>query len=143
MDVAVIGCIVNGPGEAREADLGLAAGKGRGHLFIKGEVVRVVPEEEMVDALAHEALLLADRFAHAGIATFTIDAVGHGQVLPNAERLIMDFLGDGIDEETALTLAKTLLGDLIYKDADKRFPEGTTACFFGPSMVTRYFPKSE
>ncbi len=82
-----------------------------------------------------EALLLADRFAHAGIATFTIDAVGHGPVLPNAERLIMDFLGDGIDEETALTLAKTLLGDLIYKDADKRFPEGTT--------VKQFFKKLE
>ncbi|HSJ72236.1 MAG TPA: flavodoxin-dependent (E)-4-hydroxy-3-methylbut-2-enyl-diphosphate synthase [Acidimicrobiia bacterium] len=59
IQVAVMGCVVNGPGEAREADLGLAAGRGRGHLFIKGEVVRVVPEAEMVDALVAEAKLLA------------------------------------------------------------------------------------
>ena len=50
-----MGCVVNGPGEAREADLGIAAGRGRGHLFVKGIVVRVVPEDEMVDALVAEA----------------------------------------------------------------------------------------
>lgn len=55
LQVAVMGCVVNGPGEAREADLGIAAGRGRGHLFVKGHVVRVVPEGEMVDALAEEA----------------------------------------------------------------------------------------
>ncbi len=55
LQVAVMGCVVNGPGEAREADLGIAAGRGRGHLFVKGKVVRVVPEAEMVDALVAEA----------------------------------------------------------------------------------------
>ena len=50
-----MGCVVNGPGEARHADLGIAAGKKRGHLFIRGEIVRVVPEDEMVDALVEEA----------------------------------------------------------------------------------------
>src|SRR4051795_1644223 len=55
LQVAVMGCVVNGPGEAREADLGIAAGRGRGHLFVKGQVVRVVPEAEMVDALVDEA----------------------------------------------------------------------------------------
>src|SRR5689334_4757221 len=55
LQVAVMGCVVNGPGEAREADLGIAAGRGRGHLFVKGKVVRVVPEDEMVDALVAEA----------------------------------------------------------------------------------------
>jgi (E)-4-hydroxy-3-methylbut-2-enyl-diphosphate synthase len=54
LQVAVMGCVVNGPGEAREADLGIAAGRGRGHLFVKGKVVRVVPETEMVDALVDE-----------------------------------------------------------------------------------------
>jgi len=54
LQVAVMGCVVNGPGEAREADLGIAAGRGRGHLFVKGKVVRVVPEAEMVDALVDE-----------------------------------------------------------------------------------------
>jgi (E)-4-hydroxy-3-methylbut-2-enyl-diphosphate synthase len=54
LQVAVMGCVVNGPGEAREADLGIAAGRGKGHLFVKGKVVRVVPEAEMVDALIDE-----------------------------------------------------------------------------------------
>ncbi|HMF04943.1 MAG TPA: flavodoxin-dependent (E)-4-hydroxy-3-methylbut-2-enyl-diphosphate synthase [Acidimicrobiia bacterium] len=54
LQVAVMGCVVNGPGEAREADLGIAAGRGRGHLFVKGKVVRVVPEVDMVDALVDE-----------------------------------------------------------------------------------------
>lgn len=51
LQVAVMGCVVNGPGEARDADLGIAAGNKRGHLFVKGQNVRVVPEDEMVDAL--------------------------------------------------------------------------------------------
>src|SRR4249919_76305 len=55
LQVAVMGCVVNGPGEAREADLGIAAGRGKGHLFVRGKVVRVVPESEMVDALVDEA----------------------------------------------------------------------------------------
>lgn len=60
MQVAVMGCVVNGPGEAREADLGIAAGKGKGHLFVKGTVVRVVPEDQMVAALLEEAERLAE-----------------------------------------------------------------------------------
>ena len=55
LQVAVMGCVVNGPGEAREADLGIAAGRGKGHLFVRGKVVRVVPEAEMVSALVEEA----------------------------------------------------------------------------------------
>lgn len=55
LQVAVMGCVVNGPGEARDADLGIAAGRGKGHLFVKGHVVRVVPEGEMVAALTEEA----------------------------------------------------------------------------------------
>lgn len=74
MQVAVMGCVVNGPGEAREADLGLAAGRGRGHLFIKGEVVRVVPEAEMVDALIEEAILIAQEGTEARLAAADISA---------------------------------------------------------------------
>jgi (E)-4-hydroxy-3-methylbut-2-enyl-diphosphate synthase len=55
LQIAVMGCVVNGPGEAREADLGIAAGRHRGHLFIKGKIVRVVREEDMVSALVEEA----------------------------------------------------------------------------------------
>ncbi len=58
--VAVMGCVVNGPGEAREADVGIAAGKGQGLLFRKGEVVRKVPESEMVEALVEEARKLTE-----------------------------------------------------------------------------------
>jgi (E)-4-hydroxy-3-methylbut-2-enyl-diphosphate synthase len=55
LQVAVMGCVVNGPGEARDADLGIAAGRGKGHLFVRGKIVRVVPESEMVAALVAEA----------------------------------------------------------------------------------------
>ncbi len=68
VQVAVMGCVVNGPGEAREADIGIAAGRGKGHLFIKGQVVRVVPEAEMVDALVDEARKLAAEGVDARLA---------------------------------------------------------------------------
>jgi len=68
IQVAVMGCVVNGPGEAREADLGIAAGRKRGHLFIKGQVVRVVPEDEMVDALVEEAERLVAEGVEARLA---------------------------------------------------------------------------
>ncbi|MDP9071439.1 MAG: flavodoxin-dependent (E)-4-hydroxy-3-methylbut-2-enyl-diphosphate synthase [Actinomycetota bacterium] len=68
IQVAVMGCVVNGPGEAREADIGIAAGRRRGHLFVKGKVVRVVPEEEMVDSLLEEARLLVAEGAEARLA---------------------------------------------------------------------------
>ncbi|HEX9992355.1 MAG TPA: flavodoxin-dependent (E)-4-hydroxy-3-methylbut-2-enyl-diphosphate synthase [Acidimicrobiales bacterium] len=75
IQVAVMGCVVNGPGEAREADLGIAAGRKRGHLFVKGKVVKVVPEDAMVEALvewgekiAAEGLEAAMADADAGAA---------------------------------------------------------------------------
>jgi (E)-4-hydroxy-3-methylbut-2-enyl-diphosphate synthase len=68
IQVAVMGCVVNGPGEAREADLGIAAGRKRGHLFIRGKIVRVVPEEEMVAALVAEAERLVAEGVEARLA---------------------------------------------------------------------------
>ena len=68
IQVAVMGCVVNGPGEAREADLGIAAGRKRGHLFIKGQVVRVVPEDEMVASLVEEAERLVAEGVEARLA---------------------------------------------------------------------------
>ena len=68
LQVAVMGCVVNGPGEARSADLGIAAGKNKGLLFIKGEVVRVVNENEMVDALLSEARLIVEQGIDARLA---------------------------------------------------------------------------
>jgi len=58
--VAVMGCVVNGPGEAREADLGVASGNGKGQIFVRGEVVRTVPEHAIVETLIDEAMRLAD-----------------------------------------------------------------------------------
>ena len=68
IQVAVMGCVVNGPGEARHADLGIAAGKRRGHLFIRGQIIRVVPEDEMVEALVEEAKKIADEGIEARLA---------------------------------------------------------------------------
>ncbi|WP_030739507.1 flavodoxin-dependent (E)-4-hydroxy-3-methylbut-2-enyl-diphosphate synthase [Streptomyces sp. NRRL S-31] len=59
--VAVMGCVVNGPGEAREADLGVASGNGKGQIFVKGEVVKTVPESRIVETLIEEAMKLAER----------------------------------------------------------------------------------
>jgi len=74
LQVAVMGCVVNGPGEAREADLGIAAGRGKGHLFVKGHVVRVVPEAEMVAALVDEAERIVEEGIEARIAAADVDA---------------------------------------------------------------------
>jgi len=57
--VAVMGCVVNGPGEAREADLGVASGNGKGQIFVKGEVIKTVPEAQIVETLIEEAMKLA------------------------------------------------------------------------------------
>jgi (E)-4-hydroxy-3-methylbut-2-enyl-diphosphate synthase len=54
--VAVMGCVVNGPGEAREADLGVSSGNGKGQIFVRGEVVRTVPESKIVETLIEEAM---------------------------------------------------------------------------------------
>jgi (E)-4-hydroxy-3-methylbut-2-enyl-diphosphate synthase len=59
--VAVMGCVVNGPGEAREADLGVASGNGKGQIFVKGQVIKTVPESIIVETLVEEALRLADQ----------------------------------------------------------------------------------
>ena len=68
LQVAVMGCVVNGPGEAREADLGIAAGNKRGHLFVKGRNIAVVPEDEMVDALVEWAEFIHEHGTDAAIA---------------------------------------------------------------------------
>jgi len=68
LQIAVMGCVVNGPGEAREADLGIAAGNKRGHLFVKGRNVAVVPENEMVEALVEWATFINENGTDAAIA---------------------------------------------------------------------------
>jgi (E)-4-hydroxy-3-methylbut-2-enyl-diphosphate synthase len=68
LQVAVMGCVVNGPGEARDADLGIAAGRGRGHLFVKGQNVAVVPEGEMVEQLVEWAEFIVEHGTEAALA---------------------------------------------------------------------------
>ena len=64
--VAVMGCVVNGPGEAREADLGVASGNGKGQIFVRGEVIKTVPESRIVETLVEEALRMAEQMGEAG-----------------------------------------------------------------------------
>jgi (E)-4-hydroxy-3-methylbut-2-enyl-diphosphate synthase len=71
--VAVMGCVVNGPGEAREADLGVASGNGKGQIFVRGEVVRTVPEDQIVENLIAEAQRLAEEMgATSGAPIVTV-----------------------------------------------------------------------
>ncbi|MFY4718522.1 flavodoxin-dependent (E)-4-hydroxy-3-methylbut-2-enyl-diphosphate synthase [Streptomyces sp. LaBMicrA B280] len=65
--VAVMGCVVNGPGEAREADLGVASGNGKGQIFVKGEVIKTVPESKIVETLIEEAMKLAEKMQDEGV----------------------------------------------------------------------------
>jgi (E)-4-hydroxy-3-methylbut-2-enyl-diphosphate synthase len=58
--VAVMGCVVNGPGEAREADLGVASGNGKGQIFVRGKVIKTVPEEQIVESLIEAAMRIAE-----------------------------------------------------------------------------------
>ena len=77
--VAVMGCVVNGPGEAREADLGVASGNGKGQIFVRGEVIKTVPESQIVETLIEEAMRMAEEMggpvdgdAGAGAPTVTV-----------------------------------------------------------------------
>ena len=70
--VAVMGCVVNGPGEAREADLGVASGNGKGQIFVKGEVIKTVPESQIVETLIEEAMRIAEEMGEP------VDAEGAG-----------------------------------------------------------------
>ena len=73
LQVAVMGCVVNGPGEARDADIGIAAGNKRGHLFIKGQNVAVVPEDEMVDQLVEWAEFINEYGIDAALERADLD----------------------------------------------------------------------
>ena len=96
IQVAVMGCVVNGPGEAASADIGIAAGRGKGHLFIKGQVVRVVPEAEMVEALLEEARALVEEGAEARLAKADASAAAEAE----AERQqLVEIRGDANNTE--------------------------------------------
>lgn len=91
IQVAVMGCVVNGPGEASSADIGIAAGRGKGHLFIRGQVVRVVPEDQMVEALLDEAKKLVEEGFEARLAAADANAAA----IAEAERIqLVEIQGD-------------------------------------------------
>ena len=98
IQVAVMGCVVNGPGEARGADIGIAAGKHKGHLFIRGEIVRVVPEEEMVEALVAEAEKLVAEGVEARLAAADKTAAAEAE----ADRMAL--LDEGGDDPNAASV---------------------------------------
>jgi (E)-4-hydroxy-3-methylbut-2-enyl-diphosphate synthase len=108
IQVAVMGCVVNGPGEAREADLGIAAGRRRGHLFIKGKIIRVVPEDEMVDALVAEAEKLVSEGVEARLAAADSSAEAEAEA---DRRALIDAKGDDAnDSETKVELIRKKYG---------------------------------
>jgi (E)-4-hydroxy-3-methylbut-2-enyl-diphosphate synthase len=104
LQVAVMGCVVNGPGEAREADLGIAAGRGKGHLFVRGHVVRVVPEADMVSALVEEAERILEEGIEARIAAADAGAEAIAEAT-RAEILAEQGL-DANDDATRIELVK-------------------------------------
>jgi len=96
LQVAVMGCVVNGPGEAREADLGIAAGNKRGHLFVKGRNVAVVPESEMVEALVEWAEFIHEHGAEAAIAR--VDTEKAEREAAKDRPMLLDAKGDDVNQ---------------------------------------------
>ena len=111
IQVAVMGCVVNGPGEARSADLGIAAGKKRGHLFIKGQVVKVVDEKDMVNALVKEGRLIAEEGIDARLAAADTDAA---QIAKEDVQALLNIQGDinNFEEKTKSVIEITTNKDI-------------------------------
>jgi (E)-4-hydroxy-3-methylbut-2-enyl-diphosphate synthase len=122
IQVAVMGCVVNGPGEAREADLGIAAGRKRGHLFIKGKIVRVVPEQDMVAALVDEA----ERLVAEGIEARLAAADAGAEAEAEADRQVL-FEAKGADANRSAVKVEAIRRTVhqSQEDAAHPAPEGT------------------
>lgn len=111
LQIAVMGCVVNGPGEAREADLGIAAGNKRGHLFVKGRNVAVVPEDEMVDALVEWAEFINEHGTEAAIARADT-ARAEREAARDRSQLLNEKGDDANDASTKIVeIRKTVSGD--------------------------------
>jgi (E)-4-hydroxy-3-methylbut-2-enyl-diphosphate synthase len=95
LQVAVMGCVVNGPGEAAGADIGIAAGNKRGHLFVKGTNVAVVPEDEMVSALVEWAEFIAEHGTEAALAR--VDATTAAREAEKDRRRLLADQGDDVN----------------------------------------------
>jgi (E)-4-hydroxy-3-methylbut-2-enyl-diphosphate synthase len=109
IQVAVMGCVVNGPGEARQADLGIAAGRKRGHLFIKGKIIRVVPEDEMVEALVAEAEKLVAEGVEARLAA--ADSGAEAEAEADRLALLEDKGADANASETKVEMIRKKYGE--------------------------------
>jgi (E)-4-hydroxy-3-methylbut-2-enyl-diphosphate synthase len=99
LQVAVMGCVVNGPGEARDADLGIAAGNKRGHLFVKGQNVAVVPEDEMVEALVEWAEFMHEHGVDAALAR--ADTVKAAREAERDRNMLLEKQGDDVNDAEA------------------------------------------
>ena len=111
LQIAVMGCVVNGPGEAREADLGIAAGNKRGHLFVKGRNVAVVPESDMVEALVEWAEFINQHGTEAAIAR--ADTARAEREAQRDRAQLLDEKGDDANhsEERIIEIRRTVGGD--------------------------------
>jgi (E)-4-hydroxy-3-methylbut-2-enyl-diphosphate synthase len=112
IQVAVMGCVVNGPGEARSADIGIAAGKHKGHLFIRGQIVRVVPEAEMVTSLLEEAERLVAEGVEARLAAADAGAAAEAE----ADRAAL--LAEDLDPNATVAKVEHIRKRLDHGDAD-------------------------
>ena len=108
LQVAVMGCVVNGPGEARDADIGIAAGNKRGHLFVKGRNVAVVPEADMVEALVEWAEYIQAHGVEAALSRADI-AVAEREARKDRQRLLEDQGEDVNDSETRVELIRSTM----------------------------------
>jgi (E)-4-hydroxy-3-methylbut-2-enyl-diphosphate synthase len=109
LQVAVMGCVVNGPGEARDADLGIAAGNKRGHLFVRGTNVAVVPEDQMVDALVEWAEFINEHGIERALSKADLAAA---KAAAEADRAVL------LEERGDDANASEQRVELIHKRAD-------------------------
>jgi len=111
LQIAVMGCVVNGPGEAREADLGIAAGNKRGHLFVKGRNVAVVPESEMVEALIDWATYIHEHGVEAAIAR--VDTALAEREATKDRNMLLKEHGDDVNhaDEKIIEIRKKVAGN--------------------------------
>jgi (E)-4-hydroxy-3-methylbut-2-enyl-diphosphate synthase len=109
LQVAVMGCVVNGPGEARDADLGIAAGKNKGHLFVRGQNVAVVPEDEMVDALVEWATFIGENGVDAALERARSTSEGARRAAERDRAALLDEQGaDANNSEQRVDLIRKL-----------------------------------
>ena len=111
LQIAVMGCVVNGPGEAREADLGIAAGNKRGHLFVKGRNVAVVPESEMVEALIDWATFIHEHGVDAAVAR--VDTALAEREATKDRNMLLQEHGDDVNhaDEKIVEIRKKVAGN--------------------------------